>query len=50
VTLDPEVDARLREESEQSEVPMTRIINRALRKLFAMPKQRARQSDRQPAA
>lgn len=37
-TLSPDVADRLRTESEKTEVPMSRLADRALRSMFGMPK------------
>lgn len=44
-TLDTDVAERLRIESAKTEVPMSRLANRALRKMFGLP-----EKNKQPAA
>jgi hypothetical protein len=38
VSLDPDVAQRLREKAEETETPLARLVNRALRSMFGMPK------------
>ncbi len=40
-TLDLDVARRLEDERDKTEVPVSRLVNRALRKLFSLPKQNA---------